>query len=222
MNCDESAALLGDAVDAALSLDQERALQAHCLGCDVCRQLLADLKEIRAVATTLERHAPSPDLWTRIETKRVRVSNARRPVWVPFAAVALLAISIGTAAWIYLRPLRPTTPEAALSVDLARNAVSELQQAEEHYVNAITALEQLTANRQDSLDPLIAQAIDQSLTTINRAIGDSRAALEREPASLVVQTSLLEALRMKVALLQETVSLLSEAERGSVGESPKS
>jgi hypothetical protein len=33
--------------------------------------------------------------------------------------------------------------------------------------------------------------------------------LESDPSSFVAQTSLLEALRMKVALLQETVSLMN-------------
>ena len=90
-----------------------------------------------------------------------------------------------------------------------RSAASELQLAEQHYQNAITALEQLTVERDDALDPSVAAEIAQSLKSIDRAIDDSRAALKSDPGSFVAQTSLLEALRMKVALLQETVSLMN-------------
>ena len=93
--------------------------------------------------------------------------------------------------------------------DLVRNAASELQLAEQHYQNAITALEQLTVARDSALDPSVAAEIAQSLKSIDRAIDDSRAALKSDPNSFVAQTSLLEALRMKVALLQETVSLMN-------------
>ena len=93
--------------------------------------------------------------------------------------------------------------------DLVRNAASELQLAEQHYANAITALEKLTVDRDSALDPSVAAEIAQSLKSIDRAIDDSRAALKSDPNSFVAQTSLLEALRMKVALLQETVSLMN-------------
>ena len=74
-------------------------------------------------------------------------------------------------------------------------------------MNAIAALEKLTVAQDTALDPMVAAEIAQSLQSIDRAIDDSRAALKAEPGSFVAQTSLLEALRMKVALLQETVSL---------------
>ena len=92
---------------------------------------------------------------------------------------------------------------------LVRSAATELQLAEQHYQNAITALEKLTVNRDNALDPMVAAEIALSLQSIDRAIDDSRAALKTQPDSFVAQTSLLEALRMKVALLQETVTLMN-------------
>ncbi len=105
--------------------------------------------------------------------------------------------------------MAPRKRPGTASSDLARNAASELQLAEQHYQNAITALEQLTVNRDSTLDPAVAAEIAQSLQSIDRAIDDSRAALKSDPNSFVAQTSLLEALRMKVGLLQETVSLMN-------------
>lgn len=69
---------------------------------------------------------------------------------------------------------------------------------------------------------MVAEEIAQSLGTIDRAIGDTRAALQKEPGSLVAQASLLEALRMKVSLLRETVSLIGDAEREANTRLPKS
>ena len=93
--------------------------------------------------------------------------------------------------------------------DLTKAAASELQLAEQHYLNAISSLEKLTVQRDATLDPVVAAEIAESLKSIDRAIDDSRAALKTDPRSFVAQTSLLEALRMKVALLQETVSLIN-------------
>jgi hypothetical protein len=134
----------------------------------------------------------------------------RLPHWSALAAAALLMM-LGAAAWFGM-PVQRSTPDDARtenSAELARNAASELQLAEQHYENAIVALERLTVNRDSTLDPVVAAQIAQSLQSIDRAINDSRAALKSEPNSFVAQTSLLEALRMKVALLQETVSLMN-------------
>jgi hypothetical protein len=221
MTCNECAELMGDAVDATPSSEENERLQEHCQTCDACRDLLNDLRQIRAVAATLERRVPPPALWNAIATNTTR-ANRRQSIWVPLAAAAGLVAIVGMATWFDIGPLGRSARRASSSADLAQSAASELQLAEQHYVNAIGALEQLTKNKQNTLDPLVAEEIAQSLSTIDRAIGDTRAALKTEPGSLVAQTSLLEALRMKVALLQETVSLISEAERDADVRLPKS
>jgi len=133
--------------------------------------------------------------------------DGRAPSWGQLAAAAALVTVLGAAAWFGLS-LRPSNGGAEPVAELAR-AASELQLAEQHYLNAIASLEQLTVRKDTTLDPAIAADIAQSLSSIDRAIADSRAALKTDPNSFVAQTSLLEALRMKVALLQETVSLMN-------------
>jgi hypothetical protein len=123
------------------------------------------------------------------------------------AAAAALVTLLGAAVWFGVSLRSPRTGSESVA-ELAR-ASSELQLAEQHYLNAIASLEQLTVQKDTTLDPLVAAEIAQSLQSIDRAIDDSRAALKAEPASFVAQTSLLEALRMKVAVLQETVSLMN-------------
>ena len=207
MTCDHYSEWIGDAVDGTLDAARQAEVDAHCRACAGCRELLGDLKDIRAAAATLDRPTPSPELWraiaARIQTPRIA---SVRP-WRALAAAAALVSMLGAAAWFGLATGRRGGSETAN--ELARNAATELQLAEQHYQNAISALEQLTVNKDTALDPAIAAQIAQSLASIDRAIDDSRAALRSDPGSFVAQTSLLEALRMKVALLQETVSLMN-------------
>ena len=207
---------MGDAVDGTLSEADAAAVRAHCKGCARCRELFEDLLDIRQTAATLDRHEPSPLLRDVIRARVRSEVAAQHPPQrglkgqsVLLALAASLVLLVGIASWLHFGQLGRTglgTPDT--SAQLA-NAASELQLAEQHYNNAIAALEQLTADKQAKLDPQVADAINQSLGSIDKAIGDSRAALKTQPDSIVAQTSLLEALRMKVALLQETVSLMA-------------
>ena len=217
MTCERCNEWLGDAVEGTLDAERQAQIDAHCRNCAACRELLNDLKEIRAAAATLDRHTPSPELWKAIAAK-VSLASPKRPAfaaslrrgklaWSQLAAAAALVMMIGAAGWFASSTNRGGSDGTAS--DLVRNAASELQLAEQHYQNAITALEQLTVARDSALDPSVAAEIAQSLKSIDRAIDDSRAALKSDPSSFVAQTSLLEALRMKVALLQETVSLMN-------------
>ena len=209
MTCEQWIERFGDAVDGTLSRAEEAQLEAHCRECAGCRSVLDDLLQIRAAAAVLDRHAPSPDVWKAIVTN---ISPTQSPShsrwWTGLAAAAALVTMLGAAAWFDLNSrIRPADHSTAS--ELARSAASELQMAEQHYDNAIKSLEQLAANRDQALDPGVAADIAESLRSIDRAIADSRVALKTDPDSLVAQTSLLEALRMKVALLQETVSLMN-------------
>jgi anti-sigma factor RsiW len=210
MTCEQCNEWLGDAVDGTLDAARHAAVDAHCRKCAGCHELLDDLREIRATASTLDRRTPSPELWRAIAARVEPASTKRRSRVgaVALAAAAGLVMMLGAAAWFTVgNQFRGGGGETAM--DLARSAASELQLAEQHYENAITALEQLTVKQDNALDPSVAAEIAESLESIDRAIDDSRAALKTDPNSFVAQTSLLEALRMKVALLQETVSLMN-------------
>jgi anti-sigma factor RsiW len=215
MTCEQCSDWLGDAVEGTLDAGRQAQLDAHCRACASCRELLSDLKDIRAAAAALDRRTPSPELWRAIAAQAELAPKPQGreggPQLIRFAAAAALVMMLGAAAWFaggtYWRGSNSETPSTAS--DLVRNAASELQLAEQHYANAITALEQLTVGSDQALDPSVAAEIAQSLQSIDRAINDSRAALKSDPDSFVAQTSLLEALRMKVALLQETVSLMN-------------
>ena len=86
MTCEQCNEWLGDAVDGTLDAERQAQIDAHCRGCAACRELLNDLKEIRAAAATLDRHTPSPELWRAIAAQwRPRRGGfaIRRSRWVP-------------------------------------------------------------------------------------------------------------------------------------------
>jgi hypothetical protein len=97
---------------------------------------------------------------------------------------------------------------------LVESIDSELQQAAAHYEKAIAGLEQV-ANASDSpLDPDVMAALHRNLDVIDKAITESRTALASQPESRVAQTSLFDAFRRKVALLQDTIALMNELRKG--------
>ena len=95
------------------------------------------------------------------------------------------------------------------------SAVDAVRHAEGEYIQAISGLEAITSTAADTLDPETADVLKANLTVIDQAIGESRAALKTEPESQLAITSLFEALRSKVALLQDMVALINEMRQGN-------
>jgi len=234
MTCRDAESLLLDALDAPLPPADAAALAAHLAGCDACRDLEADLSLVRGAAESL---APPivpatawPALAAQLERDGLLIPAAPRPsrkpwqtyTWVALAA-SLLA-GVGTAlVWrasdrVTPAPARATAPPPAAPGNVrdprAVEAIEiELRLAAEHYEKAITALEGIAAEDRTRIDPAVAQVVERSLGLIDIAIADSREALQRQPGSLVAQTSLFAAYRQKVALLQDLIAMASEAKR---------
>jgi anti-sigma factor RsiW len=162
--------------------------------------------------------------------RRTRTWSWRSPV-LALAATLLLAVA-GSVYLLHRWSQSPATPETiaksspsasspggtqpgnAQPSALVESIDSELQQAAAHYEKAITALEQV-ANASDSpLDPDVMTALHRNLDVIDKAIAESRVALNAEPTSRVAQQSLFDAFRRKVALLQDTIALMNELRKG--------
>lgn len=229
MNYAEYELRIGDYVDGALDPSAQRALEAHLDACGRCRRVVEDCRAIRAASLTLESHAPQPHVWTRIAA--AIDADRQRPrwwtmapglAWRPLAAAAIvLAVAAGTSwmVWRQLPPAPAVPPAATVNPDpdpeLMPSMETELKLAEDHYVTAIAGLEEIAKTAGSDLDPETADVVQANLTVIDRAIGESRAALLAEPGSDLAQESLFEALRSKVALLQDTVALINEMRKGN-------
>ena len=90
----------------------------------------------------------------------------------------------------------------------------ELRAAETHYDKAIVGLEQIIAQNDGVLTPELTSVLNQNLDLIENAIDESRTAIATEPQSTAAQESLLQALRSKVTLLQNTILLINEVRKG--------
>jgi hypothetical protein len=149
------------------------------------------------------------------------VSSRARLAWLAAAAALLLITTAGIVSLV--RPAPPHADQAAVEpaaspADPVASVQAELQLATEHYEKAIQQLEEIARSDDNALDPQVAAVFQKNLQVIDQAIDESRSALQSQPASAIVQEGLFEAMRSKVALLQQTVELINEMRKGNQAE----
>lgn len=212
MSCERYDELIDDYVDGVRVADAARdpgraAFEAHLAGCARCQSMVADFASIRRTAAALEEHVPPPRLWAKVasalDDDRRRFPFAR---WAPFAMAASLALLVGGVAWMSWTQRENAAAERQASTP----AESAPLPAEQPYEQAIAGLQQLADAQDAALDAGTRAVLRENLALIDRAISESRAALESDPASGLAEESLLDALDTKVALLQDTVALASD------------
>jgi anti-sigma factor RsiW len=224
--------VLVDLVDGRLDGAEQRDVERHLEGCDECRALVDDLRSVRAAAFMLDRREPKAATWSQLQAKiaaepapagrlLAMPSRANWPVWLGAAAALILATVIG------LLPLlnRAEAPhddaaqqEAAEPEATVESVTAEFEAAEKHYQKAIDDLQTIANKDTGELDPQVAAVLQKNLTVIDQAITESRDALKSQPASSNAQNGLFDALRTKVALLQQTVELINEMRKGNQAE----
>lgn len=211
---------LDDYVDGALNDSDRRLLEAHLDACESCRSLVADLGRIKQEAQALPRRRPPEDVWRQISLS-LRTQAGAPPArfwtfstrWAVAATVLLVIGSVGLLTkWKFFSVQTPSEDPAQLATWVA----SELQLAEKHYENAIAGLEQIVEKEreEETLDPEVMAVLTENLNLIEQAIGESRAAASQDPSSVVARESLLEALRSKLSLLQNTIMIINEVRKG--------
>jgi hypothetical protein len=212
---------LGDYVDGTLKEPDRRLLESHLAVCESCRTLADDLLEIKKAASSLPRLSPPENAWKQIESNlRARQPQSRRfsfwtmsSPWAMAASIVLLIGALSLYLWLSSAPEElPADDPAALAGYVA----SELEQAEKHYGNAISGLEQIIdkEGQNESLDPEVMAVLNDNLDLIEQAIGESRAAALQDPNNETARESFLSALKNKLNLLQNTILLINEVRKG--------
>lgn len=190
----------------------DAATTAHLATCPECRALTADLAAIHMAARALPVLAPPAAVWERLAPAIDGVSGgSRRPIVVTpawLAAAAALLLAVGAALGSLARGDAPAAESEATVAQVA----ADLAAADAHYQRAIAGLEQIARGGDGSLDPAVAAVLRANLQALDGAIGETRAALAREPDDDVARRGFLDALDYKVALLEQTVALI-DAER---------
>jgi anti-sigma factor RsiW len=233
MSCADYNESIADFVDGTLDPARQRALERHVEGCAACRALVADLKSIQAAAFTLDRVELPGHLWSVVQARvaeearspqrgRLLAWPTTRAALGAWAAAAALVLATSFGVYSVMRPADPHSGEQAEAPvdggDVVASVQAELEAAEAHYDKAIRGLEQIARTESGALDPQVAAVLQKNLQVIDVAIGESRAALQQQPASADAQDSLFGAMRSKVALLQQTVELINEMRKGNQAE----
>jgi anti-sigma factor ChrR (cupin superfamily) len=207
---------LNDYLDQELDSKDRRQLESHLERCEECRRALDELTAIVRAASELPPVAPPERIWeaiaaSLIERKSLSKRLRRPSVYFP-ALAAAAALLLGVSLWLALRA--EETPALTDQAALANMVTEELRAAESHYDKAIVGLEQIIAQNDGVLPSDVASVLNQNLDLIENAIGESRTAIASEPQSVAAQESLLQALRSKLTLLQNTILLINEVRKG--------
>jgi len=232
--CDQARPQLSDYVDGRLDAARASEVRAHVASCHGCAGIAEDLRRIRDAARSLGTVQPPAHVWleiagrVRLESGAPAASTPARVVpgqsrsdtwqWLGLAA-ALMVVTLG----VYSLAQPDAPPPAPAPASSAGNATDTptvetveetMKRAEAEYEKAIAQLEQVVKSGGATVSAASVATLQRSLTTIDSAIAESRAALTSSPDSQPARTSLFEALRNKVNLLQHTVVLMNEMRKG--------
>lgn len=217
---------LSEYIDGELVPQVHAEIDRHLATCAECRQIVAELRGVREHAASLPAIPPAADLWdgvaTRIAEPRGRVLplERRAPRRVSFtlpqlaaACITVMALS-GGMVWLAQRG-DPRTDFPAMSAETAAavprpEAAGEVAPAaftDAHYENAIDDLESILDQGRDRLDPETVRVLEQNLESIDKAIEQSRRALEADPANTYLNNHLATARQRKLALLRRATAL---------------
>lgn len=232
--CERFADALAAMVDEALEPHDRRRVDAHLAGCEACREHLADLQAIRSLAATLEPIEPPARVWHDVrrrvaaEGRRPRVAAGRwsrrsiggaGPIrvaglgsqWSVGGTALAAAAGIVLAVVLAGNPDRVRSPASDMPGDMPGatelpTAADGLEPFEPAYVSAIRDLEQLAGAR-PPVQPAVQTVLAGNLAVVERAIAESRSALETAPESEVARDRLRAGLARKLALLRTSAAL---------------
>jgi len=232
-SCAAMQAQLGDYLDGQLEPAAHEAVRAHLEGCADCSGVVADLERIVATARTLGPMSPPDHIWLEVagqirlagrrSTSHPARVRPRSPVW-QWAGLAAALVVITGIVWLGTIPDRAglgvPLQDAAAGAATAPAAgtmeavAAELDRAQEHSKRALAELMATASDPASPLDTSVAVAVQQNMDAIDRAIGESRAALGADPGNEPARDSLFDALRRKISVLQATLSLINQMRQG--------
>jgi len=220
---DRFTAQLSAYIDGELDDLSRARLESHLAECLDCTRTVAELRAIVAAAPDYRGREPSRDLWNDIERRldepevvpinpsRPAVQPSSRPTMQPsrsrFGWRELIAASIvmaavgGGAVWVALDGTVREVPTAAAPAPITAEQ-QNVEFADREYDAAIQDLELLLARGQNRLDSATIRTIEQSLSKIDEAIIEARAAVQRDPANAYLSRQIAANMRRKLNLLR--------------------
>ncbi|MGH7469425.1 MAG: hypothetical protein ACRENP_15855 [Longimicrobiales bacterium] len=214
---------LNDLADGA----QDASALVHLDTCATCRDELEQVRTLLAAVQALPRGvSPArdllPDIHAAIDQQQlIPLVAASKPVRTRFlssslphfrasylAAAAILLIittAVVTRALMQRAESHPRWADrAATDVRLVGNDVRQLEQK---YENAIVELQALIEAQRARLSPSTVRLLEENLLVIDRAIRESRAALEQDPSNDLINEWLRTAYERKLDLLRRATAV---------------
>lgn len=211
--CDRHADALAALVDDALDARERAPLDEHLAGCATCRDLLADLREIRSLAATLEPIEPPARVWHDVRRRvaaEERDETTRRSIgwrlrW-PLAGGAL-AGAAAAGVVLVMGPTDFAPPPSNDPAGPAQEAVAAaLEQIERPHADAIRELEQRIET--GAPIPIAArEVLTRNLAVVDDAIAESRSAVAANPSATIPRERLRAGLAHKLTLLRTMAAL---------------
>lgn len=216
-------------MDGDLDPDEGRALEAHLAECGECREALAGLRELVAVAGELGDVAPARDLWPGIAAAiaaPVKVTGATvlhlptahsAPAGILLsrrqlaAAATVLMLISATATWAVGPGLAVrATPNVAQETPTgsAVQLAADVPEVPADMAEELRSLESVLAEVRGALDANTLRIIEKNLAVIERAIEDSRRALTVDPENRFLAEHLARGWERKRDYLQEVVRVV--------------
>lgn len=210
--CERHADALAALVEDALDPRDREPLDDHLAGCAACRDLLADLREIRSLAATLEPIDPPARAWHDV---RRRIAAEDQPLgpriawpgsW-SFGRAAVAGAAAMAAAILVIGPADLALPPSSDTPDHAsRAADAALEEIEGSHAIAIREVEQRIGTGAPIPAPT-RDVLTRNLALVDDAIAESRSAVEADPDAAIARERLQASLARKLTLLRTMAAL---------------
>jgi hypothetical protein len=229
--------VLNDYVDGWLDPRARAEVTQHLEACDSCRREHDELRKLLdSTRLVPESVLPSEDLWAGIRSSidlrkevmlpvstsversapgRGRSDRLTRPWWayrsvLSAAAVVLVIASSGLTALV-LRVVQGSTDRSAVSApgQAATGQVLPIgfRRAENEYLQTIAELRSTLQAQRSVLRPETVAAVERSLSVVDSAIEEARAALLSDPSNATLVDLLTASYERKVDLLRRATDL---------------
>jgi anti-sigma factor RsiW len=211
---------LSEYIDDELTPGDRTQLEAHLTTCRECADTLEELRAVVTRAAELPARPPAADLWPGIEPRLSGRSDAILPFHprvtrrfsftlpqIVAAGLALMLMS-GGGVWVLQHGGRATSMPPVAAVTGTGASALPAGLADPRYDEAIADLEQALSAGRSELDATTITILQTNLAIIDKAIEDSRKALDADPANVYLNNHLADARQRKLALLRRATALV--------------
>ena len=198
---------------------RDESREHHLAQCESCRATLSRVRQLLAAAHALPRDVAPPDaVWDVVRSRvaadaRTRAPRATVARWWHngwLATAAAIVLVLGTATFVTLASRGRSAKAKAMQVAASPPSESAVLYAvDKNYVATIRELRATLDAQRSTLAPSTIRTVEHSLSVIDAAIAEARAALAADPANQYLVDILASRYERQVDLLQRATELSS-------------